>query len=937
MCLTARFLPPSDASAQAPRGHRRRRSFSRPAPLPAGLAGSRFSVLAEESSSESCLSDQENPSSSSSPASPRSDPERITLDVRNLPAGAASPQRAVSSGLPSPLECRGGSPAALVLDLGLECFPALPSGPPRLGCCPSPPPRVLVGSLQVPLPSAGEALAGSVVPLAAASSSGSPVRRADGETTVVPGLAPGLVGLSGPTHTGPPSLAQPNCLRYKWVWTPVGSSQTLASLQFPASATDLRRSGIQPPPSRPAPMDRNRADRQSNKRPFEDEVPPAERRRELELRHRAEREHELRRQDWERERSPDRRYAGQSFRYDGAGRPAYNHDSRRFQEEGEFVPPRQQKSARHFKPRNPAPAASAPPPSTAGSSQVESIGVDPLAPKTKITCFNCSTPGHFQSNCTRPPHCVLCDVDGHTTGMCPNANRPTELKWFGFAIDGGAFYAFDCPPLESNPKHDNMAYVLAEATEEAINEGLKKLIDETWDFQVRKVADSEFAVLFPNADSLRLCKNATNLTLPVSKITVVVSEVRPAPKPSGRLQEVWVRLHDVPPPLLSSANLMAAMVMLGKPLIVDELSLSKDEPVLMKFHTPVPAKLRTTVNLSVHGEIFPIRVVPEPSKGSVSATDLPPPPHNDKDDQDDDEEEETEELSASDHNWKRQKAKSGDKSGAPSSNATSAGTKKTSLQIVTTAALQTVKKIRKKSGVKPSPALKAGTSECQAPLECPSPRSPVAKTLMPNSFDQYGSNLVLLQSPPECSPVGSMSFPQLSAPLSGNTPSSVIISSPEASSPALHLSPLKAAKLSAADREEVGWQSPIHWEFDNETLAIRCQKLKKKKELSQGSAPAQRKGFINLLAEISASAPASKAPRSAVVPSTPLAPVSASKSASIHSKTASSAGGLPATTPTSGSRRSTRAGGQTGEPVLQKAIRRAVEKETPAMATSCKK
>jgi hypothetical protein len=369
--------------------------------------------------------------------------------------------------------------------------------------------------------------------------------------------------------------------------------------------------------------------------------------------------------------------------------------------------------------------------------------------------------------------------------------------------------------------------------------------------------------------------------------------------------------------------------MLGKPLIVDELSLSKDEPVLMKFHTPVPAKLRTAVNLSVHEEIFPIRVVPEPSKGSVSATDLPPPPHNDKDDQDDDEEEETEELSASDHNWKRQKAKSGDKSGAPSSNATSAGTKKTSLQIVTTAALQTVKKIRKKSGVKPSSALKAGTSECQAPLECPSPRSPVAKTLMPISFDQYGSNLVLLQSPPECSPVGSMSFPQLSAPLSGNTPSSVIISSPEASSPALQLSPLKAAKLSAADREEVGWQSPIHWEFDNETLAVRCQKLKKKKELSQGSAPAQRKGFINLLAEISASAPASKAPRSAVVPSTPLAPVSASKSASIHSKTASSAGGLPATTPTSGSRRSTRAGGQTGEPVLQKAIRRAVEKETP--------
>jgi hypothetical protein len=117
---------------------------------------------------------------------------------------------------------------------------------------------------------------------------------------------------------------------------------------------------------------------------------------------------------------------------------------------------------------------------------------------------------------------------------------------------------------------------------------------------------------------------------------------------------------------------MAAMVMLGKPLIVDELSLSKDEPVLMKFHTPFPAKLRTTVNLSVHGEIFPTRVVPETGKGPASAADLPPPPRDDKDDQDDDEEEEMKELSALYYNWKRQKAKSGDKSGAPSSNATSA-------------------------------------------------------------------------------------------------------------------------------------------------------------------------------------------------------------------------------------------------------------------------
>ncbi|KAM0891394.1 hypothetical protein ACQ4PT_026436 [Festuca glaucescens] len=135
-------------------------------------------------------------------------------------------------------------------------------------------------------------------------------------------------------------------------------------------------------------------------------------------------------------------------------------------------------------------------------------------------------------------------------------------------------------------RHDLVAYVLADdtvASEDITNEGLKKLIDESWDFQVHKVADSEYAVMFPNADSLRLCKNAANLMLPVSKITVVVSEARPTPIATCKLHEVWVWLHDAPPQLLSIERFSASMIMLGKPILVDELSLSKDVPVLMKF------------------------------------------------------------------------------------------------------------------------------------------------------------------------------------------------------------------------------------------------------------------------------------------------------------------------------------------------------------------
>jgi hypothetical protein len=41
---------------------------------------------------------------------------------------------------------------------------------------------------------------------------------------------------------------------------------------------------------------------------------------------------------------------------------------------------------------------------------------------------------------------------------------------------------------------------------------------------------------------------------------------------------------------------------------------------------------------------------------------------------------------------------------------------------------------------------------------------------------------------------------------------------------------LKRSKLSAANRAEVGWESSEDWEYDNETLAAKIAKLKKKQD-----------------------------------------------------------------------------------------------------------
>jgi hypothetical protein len=107
---------------------------------------------------------------------------------------------------------------------------------------------------------------------------------------------------------------------------------------------------------------------------------------------------------------------------------------------------------------------------------------------------------------------------------------------------------------------------------------------------------------------------------------------------------------------------------------------------------------------------------------------------------------------------------------------------------------------------------------------------------------------------------------------------------------------LKRSKMSAEDRAEVGWESPEDWEFDNETLAAKIAKLKKKQD-GEVNNPPSTPSNVDLAKEVAAAAQVSKAKRSMVVVS-----------------------------PISGTRSSARCKGSEGQPMLQKAVKRAAAK-----------
>jgi hypothetical protein len=78
----------------------------------------------------------------------------------------------------------------------------------------------------------------------------------------------------------------------------------------------------------------------------------------------------------------------------------------------------------------PTPTPTPPPQSVPPSSTGYSSHSDPLAQqqgvkKPGIKCFNCGRDNHYLSACKFKAH--FCDVDGHTTGMCPRMPKQPYL------------------------------------------------------------------------------------------------------------------------------------------------------------------------------------------------------------------------------------------------------------------------------------------------------------------------------------------------------------------------------------------------------------------------------------------------------------------------------------------------------------------------------
>jgi hypothetical protein len=112
-----------------------------------------------------------------------------------------------------------------------------------------------------------------------------------------------------------------------------------------------------------------------------------------------------------------------------------------------------------------------------------------------------------------------------------------RIRLFGFGILGQGFYSMDIPEAQTklNQAIGLLTVLEGSANEDKLNEELKLLVSEKWDFQPRKVDVNEYLVIFPNKGTLETSRFAS-FGLSIYNMNVKISKSSLDPDTSSMLK-----------------------------------------------------------------------------------------------------------------------------------------------------------------------------------------------------------------------------------------------------------------------------------------------------------------------------------------------------------------------------------------------------------------
>lgn len=205
---------------------------------------------------------------------------------------------------------------------------------------------------------------------------------------------------------------------------------------------------------------------------------------------------------------------------------------------------------------------------------------------------------------------------------------------FGFGIPGQGFYSFNIPEakLQVHEATGILTVLQGETNAEKINQELRHLVKEDWDFRVRKMDRQEYIVVFPDKNSLDTFSKMSDFGMSLHGLKGKLEKVNIDPATSSVLQTVWIRLSNVPGIAREVDCVKEMTALVAEPLVVDELSLIKAGPVRVQGRCRNPAVIRGDLEFFFNGTGYIVGFEVEGYQGGDKNGKGGPPGHGKPDD-----------------------------------------------------------------------------------------------------------------------------------------------------------------------------------------------------------------------------------------------------------------------------------------------------------------
>jgi hypothetical protein len=174
---------------------------------------------------------------------------------------------------------------------------------------------------------------------------------------------------------------------------------------------------------------------------------------------------------------------------------------------------------------------------------------------------------------------------------------------FGFGVPGQGFYAMNFPEakIKTHQTTGLLIILQGDATEEKVDQELKHLVREKWDFKVKQIHLQEYLVVFPDKSSLETFTRLSEFQMSLFGLKGKLEKTTRELDTSSLLQSIRVKIHGVPDLArdVDSVKEIAGLVI--EPLVVDVLSPIKEEPIRVQGRCRNPRAIRGSIEVFFNG------------------------------------------------------------------------------------------------------------------------------------------------------------------------------------------------------------------------------------------------------------------------------------------------------------------------------------------------